>query len=166
MATLTGIFTKTLNISDFDTSGYDGVAITAGVPVFLYYQVLPGNGVAFGAGSNSYNGVRTAQNIQIKPVDESSTAVPSKVRLIYMDPNKVRQTVIKEVNSDYISGDPTTANQFNFLPETANMQVGAFCYLAIQITPNATSSGHTFSAENSVISVPATFRTYANASGE
>ena len=161
MATLTGIFTKTLNISDFDTSGYDGVAITAGVPVFLYYQVLPGNGVAFGAGSNSYNGVRTAQNIQIKPVDEASTAVSAKVRLIYME-----QTVIKEVNSDYISGDPTTVNQFNFLPETANMQVGAFCYLAIQITPNATSSGHTFSAENSVISVPATFRTYANASGE
>ena len=83
-----------------------------------------------------------------------------------MEPNRVSKTVIKEGNSDCFSCAPTTGNQFNFVPETANMQVGAFCYLAIQITPNATSTGHTFSAANSVISVPATFRTYANASGE
>lgn len=47
----TGIFAKTLIKSDFVSTGFDGLAITAGVPVELTYQVLPSNEVAFGSGS-------------------------------------------------------------------------------------------------------------------
>lgn len=47
----TGIFAKTLIKSDFVSTGFDNLAITAGVPVELTYQVLPSNEVAFGSGS-------------------------------------------------------------------------------------------------------------------
>lgn len=47
----TGIFAKTLLKSDLNSTGFDGLAITAGVPVELTYQVLPSNEVAFGSGS-------------------------------------------------------------------------------------------------------------------
>lgn len=81
----TGIFAKTLIKSDFTSTGFDNLAITAGVPVELTYQVLPSNEVAFGSGSNSLGGVRTARVFQIKPIDAASADVECRFRLIYSD---------------------------------------------------------------------------------
>ena len=165
--TYTGVFARTLTTADFDTTAYDGIAIVANVPVSLSYRVLPGNEIAFGAGSNSLNGVRTAKVMQIAPKDGAATpnAVPCSFRLIYQDPNKVRATVIRDDLTTNVSGAVTTANQFNYLPETPKMRVGAYSYLTIQLTPLATSSGNTFSAANTVIQLPVTNYTTVNASG-
>lgn len=53
MANYTGIYSDTLLAGSFDASQFDGVKITAGIPVRLYYRVLPGQEIAFGSGSNN-----------------------------------------------------------------------------------------------------------------
>lgn len=163
----TGIYARTLTMADFDTTAYDGIAIVDGVPVTLSYRVLPGNEMAFGSGSNSLGGVRTAKVFQIAPKDGAQTpnAVPCSFRLIYQDANKVRATVIREDLTSNVSGAVTTANQFNYIPETAGMRVGAYSYLTIQLTPLATSSGNSFSAANTTIQMPVTNYTLVNSSG-
>ena len=163
----TGIYARTLTMADFDTTAYNGIAIVENVPVTLSYRVLPGNEMAFGSGSNSLGGVRTAKVFQIAPKDGAQTpnAVSCSFRLIYQDANKVRATVIREDLTQNVSGAVTTANQFNYIPETAGMRVGAYSYLTIQLTPFATSSGNSFSAANSVIQMPVTNYTLINASG-
>lgn len=164
--TYTGIFADTYTIGDFDSSAYDGIAVVKDVPVTLNYRVLPGNEIAFGSGSNSLNGVRTAKIMQIAPKDEAGTAVACKYRLVYQDPNKVRATVIRSDLTANVAGSVGTPNQSNYLPETANMRVGAYSYLTIQLYPLATSAGHTFSATNTVIQIPHTNYTLVNATGQ
>lgn len=165
--TYTGVYADTLTIDQFDDSAYDGIAIIKDVPVSLSYRVLPGNEVAFGAGTNSLNGVRTAYVMQIKPMDSANTpaAVPCKYRLVYEDPNKVRATVVRQALTANVSGDPTSENQFNYLPETTNMRVPAYSYLTIQLTPLATAAGKTFVTANSTIQLPVTTYTLINATG-
>ena len=63
----TGIYARTLTMADFDTTGFDGLAVVKMFPVTLTYRVLPGNEMAFGSGSNSLGGVRTAKVFQILP---------------------------------------------------------------------------------------------------
>lgn len=159
----TGIFAKTLLKSDFNSTGFDGLAITAGVPVELTYQVLPSNEVAFGSGSNSLGGVRTARVFQLDPQNAANQSVNCRFRLIYSDANRVRTTVIREDVTSNVSGSPSTPTQASYLPETTGMRVGAYSFLVIQFTPLA--SGTTFSA-TSPIEVPTTFYTLANASGQ
>lgn len=164
----TGIFARTLTTSDFNDVAYDGISIIAGVPVELTYQVLPGNEIAFGAGTQSLGGVRTARVFQIAPFDEQQTpaAVPCKFRLIYADANRVRQTVIREDQTTNVATLVQTGTQASFLPETTGMRVGAYSYLVIQLTPNATSANHAFESNNTVIQIPITNYSLATASGQ
>ena len=163
----TGIYSTTLTTSDFDTTAYDGIAVVAGVPVTLSYRVLPGNETAFGSGSNSLGGVRTAKVFQLAPKNNAATpgAVACRFRLIYQDANKVRATVIREDLTSNVLGDVTLANQFNYMPETAGMKVGAYSYLTIQFTPLAGDGTTAFSKANSVIQMPITNYTLVNSSG-
>lgn len=160
----TGIFAKTLLKSDFNSTGFDGLAITAGVPVELTYQVLPSNEVAFGSGSNSLGGVRTARVFQLNPQDAGGNDVNCRFRLIYSDANRVRTTVIREDVTSNVNGATNTPTQASYLPETTGMRVGAYSFLVIQFTPLATVQS-TFAA-TSPIEVPTTFYTLANASGQ
>ena len=164
----TGIFARTLTISDFNDDAFDGISIIANVPVELTYQVLPGNELAFGAGSQSLGGVRTARVFQIAPFDNQATAVavPCKFRLIYADSNRVRQTVIREDQTTNVASLVQTGTQASFLPETTGMRVGAYSYLVIQLSPNATSPGNAFSTANTTIQIPVTNYTLATASGQ
>ncbi len=163
----TGIYAKTLTTSDFDTTAYDGIAVVAGVPVTLSYRVLPGNEMAFGSGSNSLGGVRTAKVFQLAPKDAevSPSAIACSFRLIYQDANKVRATVIREDLTANVLGAVTSANQFNYMPETAGMKVGAYSYLTIQFTPLAGAGTVEFSAANTTIQMPVTNYTLVNSSG-
>ena len=163
----TGIYARTLTMADFDTTAYDGIKAIAGVPVTLSYRVLPGNEMAFGSGSNSLGGVRTAKVFQILPKDGEATpgTITCSFRLIYQDANKVRATVIREDLTENVSGAVTTSNQFNYIPETAGMRVGAYSYLTIQLTPLATAAGTEFSAANTAIQMPVTNYTLVNSSG-
>ena len=159
----TGIFAKTLLKSDLNSTGFDGLAITTGVPVELTYQVLPSNEVAFGSGSNSLGGVRTARVFQLDPQDESGKSVNCRFRLIYSDANRVRTTVIREDVTSNVNGSTSTPTQASYLPETTGMRVGAYSYLVIQFVPRA--NGTTFNA-TSPMEIPTTFYTLANASGQ
>jgi hypothetical protein len=166
--TYTGIFAKTLTMADFNTAGYNGQGITEGVPVEITYQVLPANEVAFGSGSNSLGGVRTARVFQLNPKNNasSSAAVQCKFRLIYSDANRVRQTVVREDLTENVATFTGTGTQASFLPETTGMRVGAYAFLVIQFTPITTDSTNKFSAANTEVQVPCTFYTLANASGQ
>lgn len=165
MAKYTGIYAKTMIKGDFNLDGFDGQAININVPVTMQYQVLPGQEVAFGAGSTSLNGVRSARVMQINPMNSANTAVPCMYRLIYADSNKVRQTVVREELTELVEASPSAApNQSSYLPETA-MRVGAYAFLIIQLTPLVTDSANTFSAENSSVVIPTTVYTLASASG-
>ncbi len=159
----TGIFAKTLIKSDMNSTGFDNLAITAGVPVELTYQVLPSNEVAFGSGSNSLGGVRTARVFQLKPLNAAGDDVNCRFRLIYSDANRVRTTVVREDLTENVAGAVSAPTQASFLPETTGMRVGAYSYLVIQFTP--LESDTTFNAE-SQIQLPCTFYTLANASGQ
>ena len=163
----TGIYAKTLTMADFDTTGFDGLAVVKDVPVTLTYRVLPGNEMAFGSGSNSLGGVRTAKVFQILPKDAEVTpgTIACSFRLIYQDANKVRATVIREDLTANVAGAVTTANQFNYIPETAGMKVGAYSYLTIQLTPLAGAGTVEFSAANTTIQMPVTNYTLVNSSG-
>lgn len=159
----TGIFAKTLIKSDMNSAGFDGLAITAGVPVELTYQVLPSNEVAFGSGSNSLGGVRTARVFQLDPQNAAGDSVNCRFRLIYSDANRVRTTVVREDLTENVKGAVGNPTQASYLPETTGMRVGAYSYLVIQFTPLA--SGTTFN-KDSPIQLPCTFYTLANASGQ
>lgn len=159
----TGIFAKTLIKSDMNSTGFDNLAITAGVPVELTYQVLPSNEVAFGSGSNSLGGVRTARVFQLDPQNAAGEHVNCRFRLIYSDANRVRTTVVREDLTENVAGAVNEPTQASYLPETTGMRVGAYSYLVIQFTPLA--SGTTFNAK-SPIQLPCTFYTLANASGQ
>lgn len=159
----TGIFAKTLIKSDMNSTGFDGLAITAGVPVELTYQVLPSNEVAFGSGSNSLGGVRTARVFQLDPQNAAGEHVNCRFRLIYSDANRVRTTVVREDLTENVAGAVNAPTQASYLPETTGMRVGAYSYLVIQFTPLA--SGTTFN-KDSPIQLPCTFYTLANASGQ
>jgi len=169
----TGIYAKTLTIADFDTTKYDSLSIVAGVPVTLTYRVLPGQQIAFGNGSSSLNGVRTAKLFQLKPMDEQGTPVyiPCTYSLEYTDANQVRTTVLKQSLTDDVATAPTAYTsdvqaQNAYLPEVSGLQVGAYAYLRITLTPLASSAGHTFKAANSNVIIPITVYTLANASGQ
>ena len=186
MVVLTAIFTTSLTQEDFaganSPAKYDGVPVTQGVPVMMKYRILPGNMVSFGAGSNSYGGVRTALTFQIQPQARWSDAsgssktgyVKCNYRLLYLDPNEVRQQVIKEGDTDYVKEVPVSANQFNFLPENTSQTATMFSYLAISLTPvnehpEGWAVGHTtpvYSTKDTIVSIPVTIRTLATASGE
>ena len=159
----TGIFAKTLLKSDLNSTGFDGLAINAGVPVELTYQVLPSNEVAFGSGSNSLGGVRTARVFQLDPQNAAGQSVNCRFRLIYSDANRVRTTVIREDVTSNVNGSTSTPTQASYLPETTGMRVGAYSYLVIQFVPLA--NGTTFNAA-SPMEIPTTFYTLANASGQ
>lgn len=159
----TGIFAKTLIKSDMNSIGFDDLAITAGVPVELTYQVLPSNEVAFGSGSNSLGGVRTARVFQLDPQNADGQSVNCRFRLIYSDANRVRTTVVREDLTENVKGAVANPTQASYLPETTGMRVGAYSYLVIQFTP--LESGTTFN-KNSPIQLPCTFYTLANASGQ
>lgn len=159
----TGIFAKTLIKSDMNSIGFDNLAITAGVPVELTYQVLPSNEVAFGSGSNSLGGVRTARVFQLNPQNAEGQSVNCRFRLIYSDANRVRTTVVREDLTENVSAAVSAPTQASYLPETTGMRVGAYSYLVIQFTPLA--SGSTFNPASS-IQLPCTFYTLANASGQ
>ena len=175
MAVLTAIFTNSLTITDFtdpSITKYDSVPAVVGVPVTLKYRVLPGNLVSFGAGSNSYGGVRTALTFQIKPMAKTGSADPVYIRchyrLLYLDPNEVRQMVIKEGETDYVKDEPIDSNQFNYLPENTTQTASMFSFLAIQLTPLAlpTAASYQFNAAQTLLSIPVTIRTLSTASGE
>lgn len=100
---------------------------------------------------------------QIKPLDAGSSDVECRFRLIYSDANRVRTTVIREDLTSNVNGSTATPTQASYLPETTGMRVGAYSYLVIQLTPLA--SGTTFNAA-SVVQIPCTFYTLANASGQ
>lgn len=165
-----GIFSETLVQTDFDSGSYDAKSIAKGIPVQLLYKVEPGNEVAFGSGSNSMEGVRTARVLQIKPMDNTGTAViiPCKYELLYLDVNQLRQTHVKRDLTSNVLGDPgtSTPNQGAYLPETAGVRVGAYGYLCIRLTPLADKVTSTFSIANTVIQLPITRYTLETATGE
>lgn len=169
----TGIYANTLTMASFDDSQYDGVPITQGVPVRLYYRVLPGQEIAFGNGSSSLGGVRTSKLVYLDPYDNQAT--PAKIectyRLLYVDANKVRMTVLKEdvisnVNTAPTAWTDSVQAQAAYLPETSGMTVGAYAYLCIEFTPTKTVAGQAWETNNSKIQLPITVYTLANASGQ
>lgn len=169
----TGIYADTLTAKSFDSAQYDGLAITAGIPVRLYYRVLPGQQIAFGNGSSSLGGVRTAKIMQLKPMNNASTAayIDCSYRLMYVDANKVRTTVLKQDECSNCNTAPTSyssdvAAQAAFLPETVGMNVGAYAYLCIEFTPKTTDSTNKWEIDNTVIQLPITVYTLANAAGQ
>ena len=170
MTNYTGIYSDTLLAGSFDASQFDGVKITEGIPVRLLYRVLPGQEIAFGSGSSSLGGVRTAKIMQLNPKDNTGAAVAGTYRLMYMDANRVRVTVLKQDVIANVAGAPTsyTADiqaQAAYLPETVGMTVGAYAYLCIEFTPAATSANN-FAIAQSQMQVPITVYTLANASGQ
>lgn len=171
MANFTGIYADTLTASSFDDSQFDGIAIQAGVPVRMYYRVLPGQEISFGSGSSSLAGVRTAKIMCLNPKDSANADVDGTYRLMYVDANKVRTTVLKQDVLQAVKTLPTAYTsdvqaQSAYLPETVGMSVGAYAYLCIEFTPSATVGGQTFSTANSQMIVPITVYTLANASGQ
>lgn len=169
----TGIYAKTLTAKDFDASEYDGIAVTAGIPVRLYYRVLPGQEIAFGNGSSSLGGVRTAKLMYLDPHDDDtpSNAVTGTYRLMYQDANKVRTTVLKEDQIANVNTAPTAwatdvAAQAAYLPETSGMTVGAYAYLVVEFYPDTTIAGQSFDIDATNIQLPTTVYTLANASGQ
>lgn len=171
MTNYTGIYADTLLPSGFsDVTQYDGIAIQAGVPVRVYYQVKPGQEIAFGSGSSSLGGVRTAKLMQLNPVDAANNPIDGTYRLMYVDANKVRTTVLKQDVISNVSTAPTAYTsdvqaQSAYLPETVGMTVGAYAHLCIEFTPSATVAS-TWSIANSKMIVPITVYTLANASGQ
>lgn len=170
MANYTGIYADTLLPANFDDSQFNGIKIQQGVPVRMYYRVLPGQEIAFGSGSSSLGGVRTAKIMQLNPKDSTDAVVNGTYRLMYVDANKVRTTVLKQDVLSNVSTAPTAYTsdvqaQSAYLPETVGMTVGAYAYLCIEFTPAATSE-NTFSTANSEMIVPITVYTLANASGQ
>ena len=171
MANFTGIYADTLLATSFDDAQFDGIAVQAGVPTRLYYRVLPGQEIAFGSGSSSLGGVRTAKLMQLLPKDSNNDPIVGTYRLMYIDANKVRSTVLKQdvlsnVNTSPVAYTSDVQAQSAYLPETVGMTVGAYAYLCIEFTPSATVSGQTFSTANSEMQVPITVYTLANASGQ
>lgn len=170
MSNYTGIYADTLLPTNFDDAQFDGITIQAGVPVRMYYRVLPGQEVAFGSGSSSLGGVRTAKLMQLNPVDAANNPIDGTYRLMYVDANKVRTTVLKQDVISNVSTAPTAYTsdvqaQSAYLPETVGMTVGAYAYLCIEFTPTATVAS-TWSTANSKMIVPITVYTLANASGQ
>lgn len=170
MSNYTGIYADTLLPTNFDDAQFNGIAIQAGVPVRMYYRVLPGQEIAFGSGSSSLGGVRTAKLMQLKPVDAANNPVTGTYRLMYVDANKVRTTVLKQDVISNVSTAPTAYTsdvqaQSAYLPETVGMTVGAYAFLCIEFTPSQTVQS-TYSTANSEMIVPITVYTLANASGQ
>ena len=170
MTNYTGIYADTLLPAHFDNAQFDGIKIQAGVPVRMYYRVLPGQEIAFGSGSSSLGGVRTAKLMQLNPKDSNDAAVAGTYRLMYVDANKVRTTVLKQDVISNVATAPTAYTsdvqaQSAYLPETVGMTVGAYAYLCIEFTPTATVEGN-WSAANSEMIVPITVYTLASASGQ
>lgn len=171
MANFTGIYADTLTATSFDDEQFDGIAIQAGVPVRMYYRVLPGQEISFGSGSSSLGGVRTAKIMCLNPKDSNNAAVQGTYRLMYIDANKVRSTVLRQDVLESVRTLPSAYTsdvqaQSAYLPETVGMTVGAYAYLCIEFTPSATVAGQTFSTANSQMIVPITVYTLANASGQ
>lgn len=171
MAKFTGIYSDTLLADSFDDAQFDGIAIQKGVPVRMYYRVLPGQEIAFGSGSTSLGGVRSAKIMTLRPKDSANAVIAGTYRLMYVDANKVRTTVLKQdvlTNVEKLPGEFTSDVQAQsaYLPETVGMTVGAYAYLCIEFTPSATVSGQTFSTANSEMQIPITVYTLANASGQ
>ena len=171
MANFTGIYADTLLANSFDDAQFDGIAVQAGVPTRLYYRVLPGQEIAFGSGSSSLGGVRTAKLMQLLPKDSNNDPIDGTYRLMYVDANKVRTTVLKQDVLSNVNTAPTAYTsdvqaQSAYLPETVGMTVGAYAYLCIEFTPSVTVSGQTFSTANSEMQIPITVYTLANASGQ
>lgn len=169
----TGVYARTLTISDFDTSQYDGLSITAGIPVTLKYRVLPGQRVSLGSGSQSLNGVCTSKVFQLKAMDEQATPVeiPCRYTFQYADPNEVNATTLKQdltANCNIAPNSYTSDVQAVSarLPETSGVKIGAYAYIKIILTPISTSAGHTFNKTNTQIQIPITVYTLPNASGQ
>lgn len=169
----TGIYAKTLTMADFDTSQFDGLAITAGVPVTLTYTVKPGQRVALGSGSSSLNGVCTAKIFQIKPMNSNATPayVACNYTLLYSDSNDVNQTTLKQDLTDNCNTAPSAYSAdvqavAARLPETVGLKVGAYAHIKIVLTPIATDAVNTFDKADTVLQIPVTVYTLANASGQ
>lgn len=170
MANYTGIYADTLLPTHFDAAQFNGITIQKDVPVRMYYRVHPGQEIAFGSGSSSLGGVRTAKLMQLNPKDSEGNAVSGTYRLMYVDANKVRTTVLKQDVISNVATAPTAYTsdvqaQSAYLPETVGMTVGAYAYLCIEFTPTKTVEA-TWSTENSEMIVPITVYTLASASGQ
>ena len=92
------------------------------------------------------------------------TLTQSIIKLrVFIRVYRVRTTVIREDLTSNVNAPTSAPSQASYLPETTGMRVGAYSYLVIQLTPLA--SGTTFNAA-SVVQIPCTFYTLANASGQ
>lgn len=108
--------------------------------------------------------------MQLAPKDSTGAAVDGTYRLMYVDANKVRTTVLKQDVIANVASAPTTYTadiqaQAAYLPETVGMTVGAYAFLCIEFTPAATSENN-FAIAQSQMQVPITVYTLANASGQ
>lgn len=108
--------------------------------------------------------------MQLNPKDNTGADVDGTYRLMYMDANKVRVTVLKQDVISNVKGAPNSyvadvQAQAAYLPETVGMTVGAYAYLCIEFTPAATSANN-FDIAQSAMQLPITVYTLANASGQ